>query len=77
MESKEQAFDLTLLSNFLHQVINPLNGVCGTLDNITDGVVPPGSVMQRLKASRAQLEHCVALIRNLAFFSEYTAVRPQ
>lgn len=67
-----QALDLTLLSNFLHQVVNPLNGVCGTLDNITENQVPPGSVTQRLKAARAQLEHCIALVRNLAFFAEIT-----
>ena len=72
MADNEQAFDLTLLSNFLHQVVNPLNGVCGTLDNITSKHVPPGSVPQRLIAARAQLEHCVALIRNLAFLSEFT-----
>src|ERR1700730_8679575 len=72
MKLTDDVFDLTLLSNFLHQVINPLNGVCGTLDNITERQVPAGSVPQRLKVARAQLEHCVSLIRNLAFLSEFT-----
>ena len=72
MKLTGDAFDLTLLSNFLHQIINPLNGVCGTLDNITEKQVPEGSVPQRLRAARAQLEHCVSLVRNLAFFSEFT-----
>lgn len=72
MKIDERTFDLTLLSNFLHQIVNPLNGVCGTLDNIAENQVPPGAVPQRLRVARAQLEHCVALIRNLAFFSEYT-----
>lgn len=68
----KSALDLTLLANFLHQIINPLNGVCGTIDNITQGEVPSGAVPQRLRAARAQIEHCVALIRNLAFFSEFS-----
>ena len=72
MKLAGDAFDLTLLSNFLHQIINPLNGVCGTLDNITEKQVPEGSVPQRLRAARAQLEHCVSLVRNLAFFTEFT-----
>ena len=32
-------FDLVLLANFVHQVINPLNGVAGTLDNLAEGVI--------------------------------------
>lgn len=67
----DQVVDLTLLANFLHQVINPMNGICGTLDNIVNGQVPKGNVPQRLRAARAQLEHCTTLIRNLAFFSEF------
>ena len=65
-------FDLTLMSNFVHQVVNPLNAVCGTLDNIIRGDVPPGSIQQRIRASRGQIEYCIELIRNLAFFAEYT-----
>ena len=43
---KEDAFDLTLMSNFLHQIVNPLNGVSGTLDNIINGDVPKGSELK-------------------------------
>jgi K+-sensing histidine kinase KdpD len=68
----EQVFSLTLMSNFVHQVVNPLNAVCGTLDNIVQGDVPPGSIKQRIAASRGQIEYCVELIRNLAFLAEYT-----
>lgn len=67
-----QVFSLTLMSNFVHQVVNPLNAVCGTLDNIVKGDVPQGSVKQRIAASRGQIEYCVELIRNLAFLAEYT-----
>lgn len=62
--------DLTLLSNFVHQVINPLNGIIGTVDNIIDGTVPPDKRQQRLVAVRAQLEHSVMLVRNLAYFAQ-------
>ncbi|WP_439397643.1 sensor histidine kinase [Bradyrhizobium sp. PMVTL-01] len=68
----EQVFSLTLMSNFVHQVVNPLNAVCGTLDNIVKGDVPQGSIKQRIAASRGQIEYCVELIRNLAFLAEYT-----
>lgn len=67
----KEAFDLMLMSNFVHQVVNPMNAVCGTLDNIINGEVPSGSIPQRIRAARAQLEHCVELVRNLAFFAEY------
>ena len=67
----DQVFSLTLMSNFVHQVVNPLNAVCGTLDNIVNGDVPPGSVKQRIGASRSQIEYCIELIRNLAFLAEY------
>lgn len=60
-------FDLTLLSNFVHQVTNPLNGVIGTLDNLIDGTIGPERRMQRTQAARAQLENCVNLLKNLAF----------
>jgi len=62
-----------LLSNFTHQVINPLNGVLGTLDNIIDGTVPADRVETRLRSARGQLECTVSLVRNLAFFAKYTA----
>jgi signal transduction histidine kinase len=59
-----------LLANFVHQVINPLNGVIGTIDNVIDGTVSGARVEQRLRAARAQLQQSVQLVRNLAFFSE-------
>jgi len=68
----EQVFSLTLMSNFVHQVVNPLNAVCGTLDNIVKGDVPSGSIKQRINASQSQIEYCIELIRNLAFLAEYT-----
>jgi K+-sensing histidine kinase KdpD len=64
-------FDLTLLANFVHQVVNPLNGVAGTLDNLADGVIKPEHRKeQRLRAARAQLEQCITLMRNLAFLAQ-------
>ncbi|MEN6424339.1 MAG: HAMP domain-containing sensor histidine kinase [Phycisphaerales bacterium] len=62
-----------LLSNFTHQVINPLNGVIGTIDNMLDGTVPPDKLSTRLSGVRGQLQCTVSLIRNLAFFAQYTA----
>ncbi|MES2611415.1 MAG: HAMP domain-containing sensor histidine kinase [Pseudomonadota bacterium] len=59
------------LANFVHQVVNPLNGVIGTLDNITDGTYSGAAVSQKINASRAQLEQCVTLIRNLAYLSDF------
>jgi signal transduction histidine kinase len=62
---------LLFLSNFVHQVVNPMNGIIGTLSNITDGTYPENVVKQKVNASRAQLEQCVSLIRNLAYISDY------
>jgi signal transduction histidine kinase len=62
-------FDANLLANFIHQVINPLNAVCGTLDNLADGTLTGARRFQRLRAARAQLEQCVGLVRNLAYFA--------
>jgi signal transduction histidine kinase len=62
---------LLFLANFVHQVVNPLNGVIGTLDNITDGTYKGEVVAQKVNASRAQLEQCVTLIRNLAYLSDF------
>lgn len=75
MPQKEatQGLDLTLLANFVHQVVNPLNGVAGTLDNLVDGVIgEEDRRQQRLNAARAQLEQCITLIRNLAFLAQGT-----
>jgi len=67
----EQIIDPILLSNFIHQVINPLNGVLGTLDNIIDGTVKEKSRrQQRLETVRAQLSSSIEMIRNLAFLSQ-------
>jgi signal transduction histidine kinase len=63
-------FDLTLLANFVHQVVNPLNGVAGTLDNLATGVIEGARREQRLNAARAQLEQCITLMRNLAFLAQ-------
>ena len=69
LELEEPEIDLTLLANFTHQVINPLNGVVGTLDNIIDGSIGPERRDQRTRAARAQLENCITLIRNLAYLA--------
>jgi signal transduction histidine kinase len=61
--------DLPLLANFVHQVVNPLNGVAGTLDNLLDGIISEERKPQRLRAVRAQVEHCITLLRNLAFLA--------
>ncbi|MFZ2446861.1 MAG: HAMP domain-containing sensor histidine kinase [Syntrophobacteraceae bacterium] len=62
-----------LLSNITHQIINPLNGVIGTLDNIIDGTVTRDKAPQKLRSARGQLECTVSLIRNLAFFAQYSS----
>jgi signal transduction histidine kinase len=70
-ENKSESLDLTLLANFVHQVVNPLNAVAGTLDNLVDGTIKEESRrMQRLNAARAQLEQCITLMRNLAFLAQ-------
>ncbi len=67
----ENNLDLTLLANFVHQVVNPLNGVAGTLDNLAGGLIEREERRhQRLNAARAQLEQCITLIRNLAFLAQ-------
>lgn len=64
-----ETFDLTLLANFVHQVVNPLNGVAGTLDNLADGTISEERREQRLNVARAQLEQCISLMRNLAYLA--------
>ncbi|WP_315779428.1 MULTISPECIES: HAMP domain-containing sensor histidine kinase [unclassified Bradyrhizobium] len=61
--------DLALLANFVHQVVNPLNGVAGTLDNLQNNTIEEHRRLQRLRAARAQVEQCITLMRNLAFLS--------
>lgn len=63
--------NLVFLSNFVHQIVNPLNGIAGTIDNLYEGdIYSKDMEKQKLNAVRAQLEQCISLIRNLAFFSE-------
>jgi len=66
----QKTIDLPLLANFVHQIVNPLNGVIGTVDNLIDGSVPSEKREQRLRATRAQLEFAVMIVRNLAYFTE-------
>jgi K+-sensing histidine kinase KdpD len=69
----DDSYVLYLLSNFTHQVINPLNGVVGTIDNMLDGTTPPEKFPTRLAGVKGQLHCTISLIRNLAFFAQYTA----
>jgi signal transduction histidine kinase len=62
---------LLFLANFVHQVVNPISGVIGALDNIVDGTYDKVKSKQVINASRAQLEQCVSLIRNLAYLSDF------
>ncbi|WP_275272427.1 sensor histidine kinase [Limnobacter sp. P1] len=62
---------LLFLANFVHQVVNPISGVIGTLDNVVDGTYDAVKSKQVINASRAQLEQCVSLIRNLAYLSDF------
>jgi len=62
--------DAPLLAAFTHQVINPLNGVVGTIDNLIDGTITGARREQRLIAVRAQLTHAIELVRNLAYLSQ-------
>lgn len=64
------------LANFVHQVVNPLNGVIGTLDNINDETYTGEIAKQKVNASRAQLEQCVTLLRNLAYLSDFFFEEP-
>jgi signal transduction histidine kinase len=65
---------MQFLSLFVHQIINPLNGVIGTIDNLIDGTTPPKKRGAKLAEVRAQLEHAIDLIRNLAYLSSVTDV---
>ncbi|WP_186105937.1 sensor histidine kinase [Burkholderia gladioli] len=71
VEDRGKDVGMLFLANFVHQVVNPLNGVIGTLHNITDGTYSGDVVAQKINASRAQLEQCVTLIRNLAYLSDF------
>jgi len=69
-EAGTEGINTDLLSNFTHQIINPLNGVVGTLDNIIDGSISADRRLQRLRAIRAQLVGSIELVRNLAYLSQ-------
>lgn len=62
---------LLFLANFVHQVVNPISGVIGSLDNVVEGIYKNDKEKQVINASRAQLEQCVSLIRNLAYLSDF------
>lgn len=66
--SKEILIDGYLLSNFVHQIINPLNGSIGILDNLIDDTVKDESKKKRqMKELKGQLGHTIEMVRNLAF----------
>lgn len=73
--SSESIVDSDLLANFVHQVISPLNGVLGTVDNIVDGTVKGARREQRLRVVKAQLVHAIELVRNLAYLSTLSSER--
>lgn len=62
--------DEAFLANFTHQIINPLNGVLGSLNNIIDGTVSEARRPQRLRAVYEQLAVTIELVRNLAWLSQ-------
>lgn len=72
MSSPDDTREMLLIANLTHQAINPLNGVIGTLDNVIQGVVSEEKRDQRLNSARSQLEYTVSLLRNLAYFAQYT-----
>jgi len=71
--NEAQRIDLLFLGNFVHQLVNPLNGVAGTLDNVVDGIYKGAEINQKINAARAQIEQCIHLTKNLAFFSEISS----
>lgn len=75
-QNSDNSFDLTLLANFVHQIVNPLNGVAGTLDNLASGKIDQERRVQRLNTTRAQVEQCISLLRNLAFLAKGAAGIP-
>jgi K+-sensing histidine kinase KdpD len=62
--------DLSFLSKFIHQIINPLSGVSGTLDNIVNDEIAEDRKPQRLRAAREQLLQAIFLLRNFAYFTD-------
>ncbi len=72
MADNTESREMRLIANLTHQAINPLNGVIGTLDNVIKGVVPDNKKDQRINSARSQLEYTVSLLRNLAYFAQYS-----
>jgi len=71
LEKVKPLLDLeSFMLNFTHQIINPLNGIVGTVDNLIDGTINEKRRPQRLRALRAQLSHIIELVRNLAYLSQ-------
>lgn len=71
--NQSQAFDVLFLANFVHQIVNPLNGIAGTLDNIAEGTYHGDDIKRKANSARGQLEACIGLVRNLAFFSDISS----
>lgn len=70
----EEFFDSALLSSFVHQVINPLGGVVGTVDNVISNVyVSEEKRNQKLRAAKAQLQHTIEMVRNMAYLATLTS----
>lgn len=59
--------DNITISNFVHQIISPLNGILGTLDNLVEF---NDFDKQKLTATKAQLAKTIEMIRNLAYISQ-------
>jgi len=72
-QGSQQPLDVLFLANFVHQVINPMNGIAGTLDNIADGTYIGEQATRKANAARGQLEATIGLIRNLAFFADISS----
>lgn len=72
-QDTQQPLDVLFLANFVHQVINPMNGIAGTLDNIADGTYIGEQAKRKANAARGQLEATIGLIRNLAFFADISS----
>jgi signal transduction histidine kinase len=62
--------DSVLLSSFVHQVINPLSGIVGTLYVLETQNFGEEKRTRRLRATRSQLSHTIEMVRNLAFLAQ-------
>ena len=64
--------DALLVANFTHQIVNPLSGVLGTINNLVNNRITGARREQRLRAVQAQISHIIELVRNLAYLSQIT-----